>query len=87
MKKLFITFLITVPLVAQDSTKYDREYEKELYITKRIIEARKKKENTRMIIKLATVAGISYYVGWLHGKRGNKRHYPRMYPGDKDYKK
>ena len=56
MKKLFITFLITAPLLAQDSTEYNREYEKELYVTNRIMEARKKKENTRMIIKLATVA-------------------------------
>ena len=39
-KKLYTTLLVALmPLMAQDSTKYDRSVEREIYIQKRIVEA------------------------------------------------
>jgi len=88
MKKLYTTILVALmPLMAQDSTRYDRSVERDIYIQKRIIEARSKKQQFKKWVMIGGVAVISYYAGYIQGKHERKRRYPRMKPGDRDYKK
>ena len=85
-KKLYTTLLVALmPLMAQDSTKYDRSVERDIYIQKRIVEAKSKKQQVRKWVMVGTVAVASYYIGYVQGKHERKRRYPRMRPGDKDY--
>ena len=86
MNRIYTILLSAViPLSAQDSTKYDRSIERDIYIQKRIMEAKSIKQQVRKWVMVGTVAGASYYIGYVQGKYERKRRYPRMRPGDKDY--
>ena len=45
-----------IPLSAQDSTKYDRSIERDIYIQKRIMEAKSIKQQVRKWVMVGTVA-------------------------------
>ena len=86
MKKLYTTLLVALmPLMAQDSTKYDRSVERDIYIQKRIVEAKSKEQQVKKWVIIGTVAIVSYYIGYNEGRNERKKRYGKRGFVDKDY--
>ena len=74
-----MTLLVALmPLAAQDSTK--------VKIGKHRAKIVRKAQMKKWVI-VGGIALVSYYAGYIQGKHERKRRYPRMKPGDRDYKK
>ena len=74
MKKLYTALLVLsmMPIIAQDSTRVKSK-------RAQIVKKAKIKRAAMFMI----VGGVSYYVGYLHGKE--KRHFKKGRFGNKDY--
>ena len=74
-------------VLLSDTVEYNRDYERDLYISKKTKEARNRKGSYKKWVVIGGVAIVSYYVGYASALEKRKKRYRKGFIGDKDYGK